>query len=182
MTNGGDTLKKNMFSFFLFLMIVLIVFVLIKVMNWLPLTLQGETLRRYGTIEEIQAGLKIPRVYVPTYFPQTISWPPEYLFAQSKPYPWIIMKFNRSGSSEEALIITQSRSGSSADQIPGRLTTVSERVPYDLRGRASLLEVGTCMNSEPCSRISWHEGEYRLTVFMMSAPFELIGIAESMLH
>jgi hypothetical protein len=181
MTTGRESLKKNLFSFFLFFMISAIVLIVIKVINWLPLTLQNETLRRYGSIEEIKAGLNIAHVYVPTYFPQTISWPPEYLFAQSKPYPWIMMKFGERDGSREALIITQSRTDAT-DQVPGGLVKISERAPYELRGRHSLLEVGTCDNGEPCSRISWHEGEYRLTVFMMAPPFELIKIAESMLR
>jgi hypothetical protein len=182
MKTGRDALKKNVFSLFLFLMISVIVLVLVKVVNWLPLTLQNETLRRYGSVEEIKAGLNIPRIYIPTYFPQTISWPPEHLFAQSKPFPWIMMKFNHRNSSREALIITQSRSDPFPDRMPGQLTKITEKAPYELRGRPTLLEVGTCSDGEPCSRISWREGEYRLTVFMTSAPFELIKITESMLH
>ena len=174
--------KKHAFSFLLFLMITGVVLVLIQFANWLPLTLQKETLRRYSSLEEVKASLPALRIYVPTYFPQTISWPPEHLFAQNRPFPWILMKFNHRDSSEEALIITQSLSGRLPGQMPGELKEVTEKVPYELRGRQAILEVGVCRNGEQCSRIDWREGEYQLTVFMTAAPFDLIKIAESMLH
>ena len=46
----------------------------------------------------------------------------------------------------------------------------------------SLLDVGTCKNDEPCSRISWTENDFTFTLTMKSPPFDLIKIAESMLH
>ncbi len=182
MTSSGGALKKNVLNFVVFLMISTAVLVLLKLANWLPFTLQNETLRRYNSIEEIQASLPIGQVYVPTYFPQTISWPPEYLFAQSKPFPWVLMKFHNRENAREMLIIIQSKSDNFSDQMPGSFKKIREKAPFDLRGRKSLLEVGSCENGEQCSRISWNEGEYRLAIFMRSAPFELIKIAESMLH
>jgi hypothetical protein len=92
------------------------------------------------------------------------------------------MKFHNRENAREVLIITQSKLDAFSGQMPGVFKEVREKAPFDLRGRKSLLEVGTCENGEQCSRISWNEGEYRLAVFMRSAPFELIKIAESMLH
>lgn len=179
---AGTSMKKQLFSFFLFLTICAVVLVLIKFLNWLPLVLQTDTLRRYASIEEVKAALPDLHVFVPTYFPQTIAWPPEHLFARAKPFPWILMKFKHRDSLKEALIITQSRAGHRAEQAPGVFEEVSEKAPYPLRGRRSVLEVGLCGNGEQCCRITWNEGEYRLAVFMTSSPLELIRIAESMLH
>lgn len=174
--------KKHVFSFLLFAMIAGVVLVLIVFANWLPLTLQKETLRRYSGIEEVKIALPGLHVYVPTYFPQTISWPPEQVFAQKIPFPWILMKFRQRGGPDDGLIITQSRSDHAPRHKPGALDQVTEKVSYDLRGREAVLEVGLCSTGEQCSRLSWPEGEYRLSVFMTSGPFELIKIAESMLH
>lgn len=181
MRGDREQVRKSAFSFLLFLAITLIVVVLIKIFNWLPLTFQNETLRRYSSIEQIKASLHINDIYVPTYFPQTISWPPEHLFAQSKPFPAIMMTFNRTNTKRAGLIITQSVSDSFSLLMPSTLDTITQRVEYEFHGRRALLEVGTCDN-EPCSRITWPEEEYHLTVFMRSSPFELIKIAESMLR
>lgn len=180
--NAGKSMKRHVFSFFLFLMICSVVFVLIKFANWLPLALQSDTLRRYGSIEEVRAALPDLHVYVPTYFPQTISWPPEHLFAQNKPFPWLLMKFKHRDSSEEALIITQSGSAVTSEQVPGVFEEISEKVTFQLRGRRAVLEVGLCKNGKQCSRITWDEGDHRYIVFMTSSPLELIKIAKSMLH
>ena len=119
MTSGRTSLKRNMFSFVLFLMTSAVVLLSIKLMNWLPLTLQNETLRRYASIEAAQAALPGLQIHVPAYFPQTISWPPEHVFAQTRPFPWVLMRFNYRNSSQEALLITQSRSDPFPDQMPG---------------------------------------------------------------
>ena len=57
---------------------------------------------------------------------------------------------------------------------------VAESVRYQLRGRDALLEVGVCEENIMCSRISWNEKGYRISVAMKSAPVDLIRIAESM--
>jgi hypothetical protein len=173
--------RKKAFSFLLFFVITLVVVVLIKIVNWLPLVLQKDSLREYRSVEEVKAGLHID-IYVPAYFPQTISWPPSHLFAQSKPFPGILMTFNRMNSTQNELIITQAASESFSSLIPGAIDRINEKVEYEFRGRKAFLEVGRCENSEPCSRLAWREGDYYVTVFMRAAPFELIKIADSMIR
>ena len=175
-------MKKTVFSFFLFLVMSATVVGLLKVVNWLPMTFQNDTLRRYNSIEEVKTSLNIRSLHVPAYFPQTIAWPPAHIVAQAKPSLTVLMKFNRRDSAQEALVIMQAESDSFPRHAPGEFSAVTERVLYQLHGRPAVLEVGTCENEEPCSRMSWQEGKYRLIVFMRSAPFELIKIAESMLH
>ena len=171
-----------MFGFFFFLLITTVVVFLIKTVNWLPLAFQHDTLRRYNSIDEVKTALRIKNVYVPAYFPQTISWPPSGIVAQSKPSLAIMMTFLRSGSNEESLVITQSASNVFAREPGLRLIKIAETAPYKLHNRDALLEVGSCRNEEMCSRITWQEGEYRLAVIMKAPPFELIRIAGSMLH
>lgn len=174
-------LRRRTLSSILFLAMVGALLLLIKALNWLPTVLQKESLRSYRTVESIQAELRLPHVYVPTYFPQTISWPPEHLFAQAKPFPGVLMTFTRNQPPNEVLTITQSLSGSFSRMIPCPLERVSSEVRFDFHGREAFLEVGFCSDQEPCSRINWQERETYITLFMRAAPFELIRIAESML-
>lgn len=175
-------MKRGTFGFFFFLLITTVVLVLIKTVNWLPLAFQHDTLRRYNSIEEVKTSLRIRDLYVPAYFPQTISWPPSAIMAQSKPSLAVMMTFHRTGSDEESLVITQTVSNAFAREPGLALIKIAESAPYKLHDRNALLEVGSCRNEEACSRIAWQEGEYRLAVIMKGPPFELIRIAGSMLH
>lgn len=175
-------MKRGVFGFLFFLLITAVVVALIKTGNWLPLAFQHDTLRKYNSTEEVKASLPIKNIYVPAYFPQTISWPPSIIVAQSKPSIAVLMTFNRAGSNDESLVIIQTASDAFTREPFVKMTRIAESAPYKLHGRDALLEVGTCKNDETCSRISWQEGEYRMVVIMKASPFELIKIAGSMLH
>jgi hypothetical protein len=164
------------------LLTVAAVIIVLKTLNWLPMVLQQDTLRRYGSVEEVRAKLNIKDLYVPSYFPQSITWPPSEILAQAKPYPAVLMVFNQAGKRDVALVVSQSAAGTLSGNAFIKFVQITETVPYHFKAREALLEVGTCKNNEPCSRLSWTESNYRITLTMKSPPFELIRIAESMLH
>lgn len=173
---------KKVVGFLYFAVTVVILVVVLKVTNWLPSALQEGAMREYGSIEEVRARLQVRDIIVPSYFPQSFKWPPSRILAQSRPFFAIIMEFRHQGTGEVALIIHQT---SGADFTADKKITIGqikERVTYPLKGRAALLEVGACKGDSPCSRISWNEGNYRVKLAMRSAPFDLIKIAESMIH
>ena len=175
-------MKKRLSGFLYFAVTVAILVALLKVTGWLPTALQEGLMRRYDSVEEVKAKLHVKDVYVPSYFPQSYRWPPSRILAQSRPFVAIVMEFRNVRTGETALVISQS---AHKDFVPDKrisLIKVRERVDYPLRGRSSLLEVGTCKNDSPCSRISWREGIYRIAIEMESAPFELLKIADSMIQ
>ncbi len=174
-------MKSMVRSFFYFFLAAATVFVSLKALNWLPLLLQEDTMRRYGSVEEVRAQLNIGAVRVPAYYPQNISWPPSEILAQAKPFPAVFMVYNRAGSGDAVLVISQAAFGQAPLGSPLEIVQTKEKVPYRLKNRNALLEVGLCKKNEPCSRISWKEGDTSITVAMKSDPFELIKIAESML-
>ncbi len=165
-----------------FVLAVAAVVIVLKTLNWLPLVLQKGTLRTYSSVETVKSKLSIRDLYVPSYFPQDIMWPPSEIWAQTEPYVATLMVFNRAGTGGSALVISQAASGRTPLDVRVRILHVTEAVPYSLKGRAAFLEVGVCENNEICSRISWNEGNYAMTVAMKSPPFELIKIAESMVQ
>jgi hypothetical protein len=176
------TVRVNVRGFIYFLLAVAAVILTLILLNWLPLALQKDTMRRYASVDEARAKLNLKGVSVPSYFPQNITWPPSEILAQNKPYPAILMVFHYAGKQEAALVISQS----SAESFPGdafiTFDKITEAVPFHFKSRQALLEVGTCNKGGPCSRISWSEGGYHIVLAMKSPPFELIRIAESMLH
>ena len=175
-------MNKKLTAFLTFVLMIGLLVAALKVMNWLPLAMQKETIRQYASVEEVRAALGMKEIYVPSYFPQQITWPPATILAQGRPFSAIVMEFTRADKRNIALVISQSEGGALNVENPIKITTVAEKVRYAMKGRDADLTVGTCENNEPCSGISWSEGTYTMTVLMKSAPFELTKIAESMIR
>jgi len=174
--------KAKAYGFFYLLIAVAAVLVTLKTLNWLPTILQKDMLRRFDSIEEVRAKLNMRDVYVPSYFPESITWPPSEILAQTKPYPAVLIIFHAPKTRDATLVISQAVSDAFTDNSLIPLVRIARAVPYDLKNRKALLEVGTCANTEPCSRLSWTENSYRIRLVMKAPPFELIKIAESMLR
>jgi hypothetical protein len=155
---------------------------LLRFFNWLPLMVQTGSMRGYRDLEEARGALQIRTILVPSYFPQHLQWPPSRILAQKKPFPAVVMEFEKMGSKVTTLLISQSTSEGFLPEEKIRFVQVNETVAYSLKGREATLRVGVCHRNETCSGISWKEGEYRIRVLALSTPFELIKIAESMLR
>lgn len=175
-------MKARAYGFFYLLITVAAVIAVLKTLNWLPAVLQKDMLSKFGSIEEVRAKLHITDVYTPSYFPESITWPPSEILAQARPYPAVLIIFHDRKTRDAALVISQAASDAFADDSLIPISRITRSVPFDLKNRKAFLEVGVCANTEPCSRLSWTENGYRVKLVMKAPPFELIRIAESMLH
>lgn len=175
-------MNKTVSRFFSFALMIGLLILALKVMNWLPVAMHQDAVRRYGSIEEVRSALNMKNIYVPSYFPQQISWPPSVILAQSKPSAAIVMEFTRGDKRNTALVISQSEGKALDVEHPIEIRVVTETVTYTIQGRDAVLTVGSCANDEPCSGISWIEDKYAISVLMKSTPFELTKIVESMIH
>jgi hypothetical protein len=169
-------------GFLSFAIAIGVLVVILLVMNWVPMAFQKDSFRRYGSIDEVRTALNIRDIYVPSYFPQHIVWPPSEVLAQGKPFPAVVMEFKDAGSGEIVLVLSQSRGGPFPAGRAIDLASIKETVPFMMKGRSAVLVVGECAKNEPCSRITWKEGSYTVTALMKAAPFELTRITESMLR
>jgi hypothetical protein len=174
-----DRLKqlRRAFSFLITIAVVLLV---LKLLNWVPSAFQDEGLRKYRSVDDAQVALKIPRIYMPAYFPEYIQWPPAEIFAQRRPFPLIIMHFTHRDSKSYALSLFQvdSRTGYEPEYKSNILYVRQER-PVDIRGRVGTLVMAVCTGRVQCNRISWQEGTYRITLVADDTPQQLIKMAES---
>lgn len=162
-----------------------ILIIALKTLNWFPLIAQKDLMRRYGDFEEMRTALGIRQVFVPSYFPEDFRWPPTGILAQGKPYPAVIMEFERSGEGktrEVGMMIYQAAEDGFSPGGTLVISRIREQATYPLKGRPAILEVGSGVNGEPCSRISWREKDVRITVLARLTPFELMKVAESMLR
>lgn len=174
-------MKRKFLSFFYFVLTVAMLIVMLKFANWLPMVIQNDTMRKYYSIQEVKATLNLKDVFVPSYFPQNFAWPPSQILAQGKPYTAVIIEIKHSLKGDVALIISQAESTTFSSDEKIKMLQVKERVSYLLKGRKVELETGACKNDEPCSRISWDEGIYRMRITARLLPPELTKIAESMI-
>lgn len=174
-------MRARLKAFFYFVVTIAAVLLTLKTLNWLPLLFEKETLRAYASIEDVRSKLNLKDILVPSYFPETITWPPAEILAQAKPFPGVLMVFDQKGEQNNAVLVI---SEAASDDFPGKLSLslqVKQKVPYELLKRKALLEVGACDNQEPCSRITWTEGRLHIVMLMKAPPVDLIRIAESML-
>lgn len=169
-------------GFLSFALAIGVLVVILVVMNWIPAAFQKDTFRRYRSIDEVKTALNIRDIYVPSYFPQHIIWPPSEILAQGKPFPAVVMEFKDAGSGEIVLVLSQSQGGPFPAGPAIELASIKETVPFMMKGRSAVLVVGECAKNEPCSGITWKEGPYTVTTLMKAAPFELTRITESMLR
>ena len=179
------SVKRTAFGFLAFAAGLAILVIALKALNVLPLIAQKDLMRRYGDFEEMRTSLGIREVLVPSYFPEDFRWPPTGILAQGKPHPAVIMEFERSGEGKDrgvGMMICQTAEDDFTPGGPLVISRVRERATYPLKGRSAILEVGSCVNGEPCSRISWREKDARITILARLTPFELMKVAESMLR
>lgn len=169
-------------GFLYFLLTVAAVLATLRVLTWVPLLIQKETLRPYDSVEEVRSKLNRKDLHVPSYFPQTITWPPATILAQAIPYFLVVIVFNQAGSGEPALVLVQMESDVFPDNGYIRVKQIREKVNYQLKGRSAVLEVGACGGDDMCSRLSWSEGRSKIELTMKAGPIDLVPIAESMVQ
>ena len=153
----------------------------LKLVNWLPAYFQPGAVRRYASIAAAQSSLAIPKIYVPAYFPKTLEWPPSRVLAQGKPFVAVVMEFRRVDSPEIALVITQTTSLRLRQRPKIHLQEVRNISSVNLKGRESDVEDGFCDDGQPCSKITFREGDFWIKIQMRSPAEELMVLAASLL-
>ena len=173
-------MKQTLGGLLVFVIMIALLLGMLQVLNWIPSAVQEGAFRKYASVEEVRAHLKINPVYTPVYYPRSVQWPPALIAAQTRPYSAVLTEFTKSDDrTETVLVITQTAHSHLPLALKLRLTEVRETVQYPFKGRVAVLEVGVCGKEEQCSRMVWDEGEFRLALVMRSSPVELDRIAES---
>jgi len=154
----------------------------LKAANALPALIQPDVLRRYASLEEARAALRMENPGVPSYFPEELGWPPSVVLAQGRPFPALVMEFERARGRGPALVIARWAAGRPLGAGPIRLARTGAAVRYALKGREFLLRVGITPAGEAACRVGWTEGRFRTELAGKVPPAELIRVAESMLR
>jgi len=165
---------------FSFTVTILIVLLVLKLLNWVPSALQDEGIKKYSSVDDVRTALKIPKVYIPAYFPEYITWPPAEIFAQRRPFSLVMMHFTHRDSKSFALSFFQADSRASFEpKYKSDILYVRKESPITIKGRVGTLVLAVCSGRERCNRVSWEEGIYRITLIADDTPEQLIKMAES---
>jgi hypothetical protein len=175
-------MKKNIRDLLLFSIVIAALTAFLGFFNWLPFYIEQGLARRYSSIEEVKTKLKLKEIFVPSFFPQQYVWPPYEIIAQTKPFTSVIMKFSSISRKPDALVICQLSATASVPDCFPRMIQISESTAYKMKGRQAILQVGVCGHNDVCSRMTWREGLYRITVAIDAPPFDLVKISESMIR
>jgi hypothetical protein len=173
-------MRRHAVSLLVFLLFTGALVLALELLDRLPGMFQPGAVRGYASIAEAQSDLGIRKIYVPAYFPKTLTWPPSRILAQSKPFAAVVLEFRRVDSTDVALVITQTSSRRLQQEPAIHLTRIQQTTSVNLKGREALVESGSCDDGEPCSQISFMEGDLWMTVQMRSSPAELLLLAGSM--
>lgn len=165
-----------------FAMMVLGLIVFLKVLGWLPAAVSKTEVKTFRSLEDARAALKIKRIYLPSYFPQYLSWPPDEILARRKPFTMVLMHFENEQRREIALAIRQSDSRDPAP-LKTRIEPVSIRSGEDisLKGRQARLFMAICPVNRACNGVTWQDEGYTFTVIAKDSVEEVLKIAESMI-
>lgn len=173
-------MRRQAVSLLVFLLFTGALVFALGLLDRLPSMFQPGGVRRYASIAQAQSDLGIRRIYVPAYFPKTLTWPPSRILAQSKPFEAVVLEFRRVDSTEVGLVITQTSSRRLPQEPAIHLKRIRQTTSVNLKGRQSLVESGSCDDGERCSQITFVEGDLWMTVQMRSSPAELLLLAGSM--
>jgi hypothetical protein len=175
------SLRKKIFSFVSFAFTVIILVLVLKLVNWLPLSFEKGEMRKYKTVDDIRTELRLSQIYTPTYFPENIKWPPSEIFAQRRPFVMIMMHFTHSDTRNLALSIYQVDADAHFDPSKDReILYVKKEIPVLIKNTEGSLVMAVCRPKDICNRLSWEAGPYRVTLISDYKPERLIKIAESM--
>ncbi|HTG01347.1 MAG TPA: hypothetical protein VK654_12280 [Nitrospirota bacterium] len=174
-------MRDRIYSVILFFVAVAVLIGILKVLNWVPAAMQEGLPSKYASLEEVKSRLNLHAVYSPSYYPQGLRWPPVLIMAQTKPNLLILQEYTQQNSNSISLIIAQTSGNAALPDLPVKMSKKTEEVPFDLKGRSAMLEVGICKPSGQCSRVTWEEGNFRIMLIMTAPPSEAVKLADSMI-
>ncbi len=155
---------------------------ILNLLNWVPSILQKEGVRKFKTIEDVKGELKLGRLFLPSYFPQYLIWPPSEIYGRKKPAKMVLMHFVNYNKKDVVLSVMQAES-SDPHPLRSRIEPVKTRKRESklIKGRRGDLSLALCSGGEPCNTVTWEEDGYTLTIIAKDSVEELLKIAESMM-
>ncbi len=169
-------------KYIIFGAMVVAVTVMLSLLNWVPTIFQREGVRKYKSIEDAKSELKLSKLFLPSYFPQYLIWPPTEIYGRRKPAKMVLMHFINYERKDVVLSIMQADS-SDPHPLKSRIEPVKirKREGILIKGRKGELSLALCAGGEPCNSVTWESDGYTFTIIAKDSVKELLKISESVI-
>lgn len=175
--------KKGRFlRLFFFALTIAGAILVLRLLDWIPNAIEKSDLRSYESVDAAQAYLKESHIYLPSYFPDSIGWPPFQVFAQRKPFVLVITHFAHMSSKELALSIFQSElDGNYEPSLPLDTLYIKQKRDLAIKGVSGQLVKAVCSGQKTCNRLSWNYEGFSFFIVSDHDAEAIIRMAESMI-
>ena len=146
----------------------------------LPAYLPGSApaVKEYASIEEAATELGFD-IAIPVYFPNYLSWPPETIKGQKKPFPKVEIVFLSADRKTEILAIYEWLSDSPEALSALWLENSSARMPINLNQNQGELIIGKTADGFTSNGAHWMVNGQHFLVVTTKPVQELLAIARS---
>lgn len=155
--------------------------VLLSALDHLPGLLLGAPRRArvFASIEEAERALGV-RLWLPSYFPDELAWPPSRVEADAAVPPTVAIRVRGRADGRERLVIAQSLGGRATPPPrllpPGEVMNAADVVVGRQRGRLVRVLVG----ADSLRDVWWDQGSRRVTLRYAGPVDRLLLIAASL--
>jgi hypothetical protein len=163
-------------------MVLISLYVLKKV----PAYIQESEQKFYSSVEEAEYSLGL-RIFIPSYFPDYLIWPPKEIKVVRKPSLIITLLFLSQGhGSSPSLVIHQIISNTDKSKGAGldfmEPKRHSEETQILVGGAKGTLKIGVVENGNQWIQLSWEQGDRKMVVISNRSVEDLLKIARSIHH
>lgn len=159
-----------------------VVSISLYVLKKVPAYIQEREQKSYRTVEEAEYSLGLS-IFLPSYFPDYLIWPPKEIRVVRKPSLIITLVFISGGDGRPSLVIheiisnTDESKGVGVDSMePNR---DSEEIQVSVGGAKGTLELGVVEKGSRWTRLSWRQGDRKIVLRSNGPVEDLLKIARS---
>src|SRR3989304_7406911 len=148
-----------------------------------PSYIQESEEKFYSTVEESEYALGL-RIFLPSYFPEYLIWPPSEIKVVRKPYLTISLVFISRSYSSPSLVIHQIVSDTSKSKKEVGLDFMEPKRPFQetqvsVGGAKGILIVGMGEDGKRWAQLSWRTADRKIVVIANCSVEDLLKIARS---
>ena len=159
-----------------------VVSISLYVLNKVPGYLQERKEKSYRSLEEAEYSLGL-RIFLPSYFPDYLAWPPKEIKVARKPSLIITLVFISQGDGSPSLVIrevisnTDQGNGVGVDFIEPK--SPSGEIQVSVGGEKGTLRFGVVEHGRRWTQLSWKQGDRTMVLRSNRSVEDLLKISRS---
>jgi hypothetical protein len=147
-----------------------------------PTYIQERKQKSYSSVEEAEYSLKL-RIFLPSYFPDYLMWPPKEIKVVRKPFLIITLVFISQGDGSPSLVIHEIISNREESKAAGldfmEPKVYSGEMQVLVGGAKGTLKLGVLEQGTRWTQLSWEQGDRKMVLRSNRSLEDLLKIARS---